>query len=108
MKEVVRVSDQCTGDQLDDLPDLLVMWHRPTPIRKIGSPKIGEIEAKYPGDRTGDHTQHTLFVASGLGIAPAGQIFDTSVTDIRPTIEALLGVTSLHVDGKIIPEIATV
>lgn len=108
VKEVVRVSDQCTGDQLDDLPDLLVMWHRPTPIRKIGSPKIGEIEAKYPGDRTGDHTQHTLFVASGLGIAPAGQIFDTSVTDIRPTIEALLGVTSLHVDGKIIPEIATV
>lgn len=106
VKEIIRVSDLYTGDHLDDLPDLLVLWDRPKPIRKIGSPKIGEIEDEYPGNRTGDHTNRMLMVASGPGIVPAGQIFDTSVTDIGPTIGALLGVTTQDMDGKVIPQLA--
>ncbi|NQV22131.1 MAG: alkaline phosphatase family protein [Rhodospirillales bacterium] len=106
VKEVVRVSEHCAGDHLDDLPDLLVEWNRPKPIRKIGSPKIGEIEAEYPGNRTGDHTKRMLLVACGPGIEPAGQIFNTSVTDIGPTIGALLGVTTQDMDGKVILELA--
>ncbi len=103
--EVVRVSDQYTGDYLDDLPNLLVVWHRPNPIRKIGSRRIGAIEAKYPGSRTGDHTPRAIFFARGPGIVPVGQISETSVLDIGRTVEALLGVTPEDMDGGPIPEV---
>lgn len=104
--EVVRLSEHCAGDHLDALPDLFVTWNRPKPIRKIGSPKIGEIETRYPGNRTGDHTKRMLLIASGPGITPAGQIFGTSVMDIGPTLGALLRVTTQDMDGGAIPEIA--
>ncbi|MFB3135498.1 MAG: alkaline phosphatase family protein [Rhodospirillales bacterium] len=103
--EVVRVSDQCAGDYLDDLPDLFVVWHRPNPIRKIGSRRIGVIEAEYPGSRTGDHTPRAIFFARGPGIVPVGQIGETPVLDIGRTVEALLGVTPEDMDGDPIPEV---
>jgi predicted AlkP superfamily phosphohydrolase/phosphomutase len=104
VKEVYRVSDQCNGDYLNDLPDLLVAWHRPNPIRKIGSPKIGEIEAKYPGSRTGDHTPNGLFFAQGPAIKEARQINEHTVMDISRTVEALLNVTPQDTDGQVISE----
>lgn len=105
VKDVVRVSDHCEGEYLDELPDLLVIWHRPDPIRKIGSTKIGEIVAKYPGSRTGDHTPRALFFAQGPGIAPVGEVGETPVTDVACTVEELLGVSPKDRDGAAITEV---
>jgi predicted AlkP superfamily phosphohydrolase/phosphomutase len=107
VKDVVRVSEMCSGDHRDDLPDLLVLWHRPKPIQKIGSPKIGEIRAQYPGSRTGDHTKRMLMIACGPEIKTTGQIYNTSIMDVSPTIAALLGTSPQGMDGKVIPEVAT-
>jgi predicted AlkP superfamily phosphohydrolase/phosphomutase len=107
IKEVVRISDICEGEQLNRLPDLLLLWHRPVPIRRIGSAKIGEIDAVYPGDRTGDHSQKALLVANGPTISGGGSQFDSSVLDICPTIHSLLDVPADNMDGKVITEIAS-
>jgi len=105
VKDVVRVFDTCSGDKVDDLPDLLVIWHRPDLIRRIKSPKIGEIEAEYPGNRTGDHTPHTLYVVCGPGIEAGAKAEESSVIDVGYTLASLLGVPPQDMDGRAIPEL---
>ena len=105
VEEVVRVAERFQGDHLDELPDLLVIWNRKTPITKFGSPKIGEIEASYPGSRTGDHTPRGLFFACGRGISPCALPNKVSVMDIGTTIVLWRGLTLPDVDGTPIPEL---
>jgi predicted AlkP superfamily phosphohydrolase/phosphomutase len=101
--EVVRVSERFEGEHLDELPDLLVIWNRKTPITSFGSAKIGKIEAKYPGNRTGDHTPRGLFFASGPGISPCALSNEVSVMDVGTTIMSWLDLTLLDMDGAPIP-----
>jgi predicted AlkP superfamily phosphohydrolase/phosphomutase len=104
VEEVVRVADTYQGDYVDELPDLLVIWNRKTPITAFGSPKIGRIEADYPGNRTGDHTPRGLFFACGPGISPCALSDKISVMDVGTTIMSWLGPIPPDMDGAPIPE----
>ncbi len=99
VEKVVRTHDICHGDNLDSLPDLLVIWRRDGPIERVGSPKIGELRRAYPGKRSGDHTTRGVVLARGLGIA-AGELPEgADLTAIAPTIAALLGVDLTAADS---------
>lgn len=91
--EVVKVRSTCHGPQVDRLPDLLVIWNRPAPIVTVESPRVGRISKPYSVIRTGDHTPHCLFLASGPEIAADRQIAPCPVEAVAPTIAEILGIT---------------
>ena len=105
VEEVVRVAETFKGEHVNDLPDLLVIWNRHDPISAVGSPKIGEIRSSYAGSRTGDHTPHGLFFASGKGLSPVALPNRVSVMDVGATICAWLDVTLEESDGSPIAEL---
>ncbi len=100
VREVIRTHDLFEGEFLDAIPDLMVVWNRTHPIRRLGSPKLSEISQAYPGVRTGDHSTHMMFVARGPGIAK-GQIAEQpQVQDLMPTIASYLGTSLDDVEGR--------
>ncbi len=105
VREVLRTAEEFPGEHQSALPDLLVLWDRTAPIRKVTSEKIGNLEREYSGIRTGDHRNHGRFYARGPSIA-AGKLADAvHITDFAPTIAAMLNVELLDVDGKPIPSL---
>jgi predicted AlkP superfamily phosphohydrolase/phosphomutase len=105
VRRVLRTRELYDGDRIDYLPDLLVEWNWETPVRSIASPAIGRICGEYEWVRTGDHRPPGLLIARGPGIA-AGRIDPVDITDIGPTVAALLGVGLTGVDGHVIEGIA--
>ncbi|MDH3637662.1 MAG: alkaline phosphatase family protein [Gammaproteobacteria bacterium] len=105
VRDVLKTRDLFTGPQIDELPDLNVVWNREQPIRRIFSPKIGALNMAFPGHRTGDHRSLGLICACGRQIPPGPLAAPISIMDIAPTCAAILGVTELDSDGSVIPEI---
>jgi len=104
VSQVVKVAETCHGDHINELPDLLSVWHRPAPINKVRSPKIGEIGGSYPGNRTGDHTPRGLFFLRAPGVEPHEISEPVSVMDIGATISRFLGISTAELDGVPIAE----
>ncbi len=105
VEEVVRVKDHFEGEYVDELPDLLAIWHRTGPISAVGSPKVGEIRQPYPGSQTGDHTPRGLFYAWGPNVHSGELSEPVSVMDIGATITALRGAAMPGADGKPIAQV---
>ncbi len=100
VSDVIKTHDVFEGDQLDALPDLMVVWNRTHPIRRLGSPKLKQISQPYPDVRTGDHTTNVLFMVRGPGIAE-GRIADQPpVQDFTQTIASYLGTEISDIDGR--------
>ena len=84
VSRVIRVDQVVSGPYLDDMPDLLVEWHRPGAIRAARSEKIGEVYVPSPFTRTGDHTPFGLFATS----SPAKNLPDKlAPSEIAPLIK---------------------
>ena len=93
VSEVIIAKERFSGPLLDSLPDLLVVWNRPKPIRRISSSRIGSIAVPMHPVRTGDHTDRTLFIHRSAQDDQAR--VDTAllrVEDIAPIVLELLGV----------------
>lgn len=104
---VVRPRDRWTGERLDDLPDLCVVWRKAGYVRHLRSRLIGDVVREYAGPRTGDHTPEGLLLvrAPGLRAGPIDGRID--VTDVAPTLCALLGVALPDVDGRPVAALLT-
>jgi len=100
VQEVLRTSEIFEGGHLDMLPDLFVVWKRDAPIERVRSDKFGELELHSPRVRTGNHVKDGVFLLCGPGIEPEEQSAAASITDIGPTIAAILGSPLSDVDGK--------
>jgi predicted AlkP superfamily phosphohydrolase/phosphomutase len=105
VKRVLRTADLYSGEHVRDLPDLLVEWDRDAPISRIASPKTGVIEEVFPGRRTGDHKPEGLLFARGPGIAPRRLERPVEITQLAPTIAALLGVRLTKTDAEPVAEL---
>jgi predicted AlkP superfamily phosphohydrolase/phosphomutase len=105
VREVLRSADVFPGERLDDLPDLLVRWHRHAPIRGVTSSRVGRVERADPGVRSGDHRAAGALLARRPGLGPGSRAEAVSIVDVAPTIAALLGVALDDVDGQPIAEI---
>jgi predicted AlkP superfamily phosphohydrolase/phosphomutase len=101
VSDVLRTDELFEGAHLADLPDLNVIWNRSAPVRKIHSRKIGVIEGRYEGPRSGDHRPRGFYLMRGPGIG-CGSSPPISAMDLAPTICAWLGV-ELDVDGSPLP-----
>ena len=100
VKEVLKTADHYSGDHLDDLPDIIVRYHRESRIRRVHSTKIGTIEGESLSCRTGDHRPEGLFFARRPGLRPGHLNQAVSAMDLAPTIAALLGFELPDVDGE--------
>jgi len=100
VRDVVRSDRVYTGEHLDELPDIMVLWHNAEPISGVRSSKIGEIRQSYTGNRTGDHTSSSMLFAKGPGIAPGSLLEPIAPIDLAPTMAAILGVKLPNVDGE--------
>jgi predicted AlkP superfamily phosphohydrolase/phosphomutase len=87
------MSDAYPGEPIDHLPDLLIEWDRGAPVSTVYSPKTGTIRDQWAGNRTGDHQASGLLIAAGPGFGSERLSSAVDVTQIGPTIAALLGVT---------------
>ena len=93
VRRVLRVDELFPGDRRDDLPDLLVDWHRDAPVTSAASPTIGEVRGRYDGIRSGDHRPTGLVLVRDDGVAPGPRDHLVDVVDLAPTIAARLGVS---------------
>ena len=100
VKEVLKTADHYSGDRLDDLPDMIVRYHRGSRIRRVHSTKIGTVEGESLSCRTGDHRPEGLFFARCPGVRPGPLNKAVSAMDLAPTIAALLGLELPVVDGE--------
>jgi predicted AlkP superfamily phosphohydrolase/phosphomutase len=117
IRSVRRTSDLYEGDQLEQLPDLLVEWSDTAPTGTTAlaggaaasvtarSRDLGVLVGTNDYGRTGEHRPGGWLVVAGPGITTARLSRDVSLLDVAPTIAALLGVTLTDVDGRPIREL---
>ncbi len=89
-----------TGDQIDMLPDMLLIWNRHVDVSNLISPTLGPLSDQSIIPRTGDHTPHGRLWLAGAGVelttADAGAV----PMDLTPTLLDLLGIGMPIQDGR--------
>jgi predicted AlkP superfamily phosphohydrolase/phosphomutase len=99
---VIRCSDVFAGEQLDELPDLLVVWNRDAAIHAATSSTIGEISSTVGGLRPGNHTEGGILFARVPGLSRGRKLDTVAITDLAPTLAALVDIQLENVDGRVI------
>lgn len=98
--EVVPVHARYSGDCLDDLPDVLVVWKREADVDAgVTSRRTGPVRPTYALPRSGDHTTELqLFIAAA---ANSSRSWPPSVrlVDVAPSICAHVDVAMPEADG---------
>ena len=94
VSEVVCTDDVVSPDspRRDGLPDMVVLWTDRVSTADVGgvvSERYGEVRwdkgAKFPSGRSGNHTDHGWFVASGPGLIPGTSDEVGDIADLIPT-----------------------
>lgn len=98
--QIVRTDTVHPPPHAAPLPDLMAEWARSAPIPSLASRKIGIVEGRYRGLRTGDHRPDGLAIAIGPGIEAGKHEESVKVEDLAPTLLAWLGVDWPGVDGR--------
>ena len=98
--DCIITSDLYRGRYDSYLPDMLVVWNRAAPIRRVESPAIGSVRQDYGDFRTGDHTPTGVFMASGQHIDQGFLDDPVNVVDFHSTLAAMLGVDPAETDGQ--------
>lgn len=106
VSEVVRIDRHYQGEQVCELPDLIVNWVRDLPIKTLYSPRIGTVSGESPDKRTGTHRPYGFLMASGKNINRGKIVEGGHIMDIAPTVLYLM---RQHVpkdmDGKVLLDI---
>ncbi len=86
----VQINQLYDGPRTSFLPDVLLEWNKSAPINRVQSPKIGVVERRIFGARTGDHVQKRgAFFAVGPGIASGERATAVKTVDFASTIAAM-------------------
>jgi len=106
VREVQRTDKLYQGENIWELPDLIVKWTGDAPIRTIHSQRIGTVNGDNPDSRTGAHGSYGFILASGKHIKLGKTVEGASIMDIAPTILYLMGhPIPSDMDGKVLLEI---
>ena len=117
VRSVRRTTDLYDGPRVRELPDLLVEWNPELrlgstvlgtgegAVRRVRSPRIGELEATNRYCRSGEHRVEGMLVARGPGITPGNVGRVVSTLDLAPTFAGLLGCTMPSSAGRPVPEL---
>jgi len=94
------------GEQLGELPDLIVDWMADAPIDALSSPRIGTVSGRLPDVRTGSHTLYGFLLGAGRGIAGPGVLPEGHIMDVAPTIMRLAGEPAQgDLDGRMLADL---
>ena len=103
VREVIRTRDAFTGEHLEALPDLVVIWASEAPVQGVRSAALGEIRIASPEQRTGAHRPEGFLAAAGPRIASTGRCARAHIVDLAPTFLHLAGVSgAADADGRVI------
>jgi predicted AlkP superfamily phosphohydrolase/phosphomutase len=106
VSEVLRIDELCKGENMWDLPDLIVKWAGDASIKALYSPRIGTVRGENPERRTGAHRPYGFLVTSGKNIDQGKTIEGASIMDIAPTILYLMGQpVPQDMDGKVLLDV---
>lgn len=106
VSEALRMDELCQGENIWDLPDIIVKWTGDAPIRAIYSPRIGTVTGENPDKKTGAHRPYGFLVASGKNIVQGKMVEGASIMDIAPTVLYLMGQpVPRDLDGKVLLDI---
>jgi len=104
VEKVIILREQLQGEQIDQLPDLAVVWKNfGVPITALESPRIGRVELPEFNKRSGGHWHEGFLIGTGPAFRNGVSLEHSDVTDVAPTILALFGLpTPDYMDGKVI------
>lgn len=106
VKEVVKLRDRLSGDLINEMPDLAVVWKEGHPIEVIESPQIGRIELKEYHKRTGGHLYDGFLLALGSDFKGSMTLSKKNILDIAPTVLSLMDYPIPKImDGHILKDI---
>ena len=106
IEEVIRIDKILSGDNINDLPDLIIKWKGDAPIRGMQSPGIGTVYGENPERRSGGHRSISFFISSGPNFNEEKNVNEISIMDFAPTILHHQGVAIPEdYDGKVVREI---
>lgn len=98
--EVLLIRDVYTGDHVDDLPDIAIVWSGQQSIGKIISPQYGSFSGALEDKRTGAHLPYGFIGYYGGTPMPSNDK-KILVEDIAPTILKLLSIDIPgHMEGR--------
>jgi predicted AlkP superfamily phosphohydrolase/phosphomutase len=98
VNDVWIVHEHFEGPMADHLPDITITWHNDAPISALHSDTMGTVTGESPDPRTGTHSTRGFSLAFGDSV-PAGTAASGHLTDLGPTVLALLGLDSTGMDG---------
>jgi len=89
--EVLRVSEIVGGENVGDLPDLLVRWAPGLRIRAVRHPRVGRITDHGAHHARTEHTGAGFLAAAGPDFAPGATPGLAREIDLAPTVLSLFG-----------------
>ncbi len=105
VKEVVQTNRIYGGNNIETLPDLIVVWQNESLVTDVVSTRVGQIQKRFPERRTGAHRPWGFFAAAGPQISSEARLSSIHLLDLAPTILNLLGVTpAAHYRGRAVSE----
>ena len=106
VSRIFRVDRMYEGENIGELPDLIVRWTGDAPVRALSSPRIGTVYGNLSDNRTGAHRPHGFLVAAGKHIRQGRAQEEGNIMDIAPTILYLMGQPiPRDMDGKVLLDI---
>lgn len=106
VKEVIDIKSRISGDMVDEIADIAVVWREGYPIEAIESSRIGRIELKEYHKRPGGHINNGFMIASGEPFRQGVELPITDLLNVVPTILSLFHFSIPdNLDGEIIREV---
>jgi predicted AlkP superfamily phosphohydrolase/phosphomutase len=106
IQEVVQVSKIYHGENLWNLPDLVIRWSEDGYIRQLHHPKFGIISDQGFKLRKSQHTVDGFMIAAGKHINQEAVLNGATTMDLAPTILHLMGQPiPKDIDGRVLMEL---
>ncbi len=102
VKDVIKLRDRLSGNLVDEMPDIAIVWRENKVIEKVESPTFGSIHHKEYHKRSGGHINTGFWIASGPDLASNRRIPMADVMDVVPTILSIFNLEKPpYMDGKV-------
>lgn len=98
--DIVYPTSEYSGEHVERLSDMLLIWNRKVDIANLVSPTVGAIRGDFQPGRTGDHTPDGYLWIRGPGLRLQQSVTPMSPIDVTPTVFDILGVPSTGYEGR--------
>ena len=104
VKQAVPITDIYAGDNLYDLPDIVIQWAEDGLIHRLHHPKFGVVSG-HDVIRKAQHSEDGFVIAAGKNIQPGADVAGASTMDLAPTLLYLLDqAVPKELDGRVLLE----